>query len=54
MSESELKVYLRNVALSLLNQGLTAEEVAESLLVPRQTVAAWRAHQTMGKYANGS
>ena len=50
MSEFEMQWYLREVALNLLDRGLTSEEVAEALFVPRQTVAAWRAHRTMGTY----
>jgi hypothetical protein len=50
MSDWEMKWYLREVALSLLDRGLSAEDVAEALFVPRQTVAAWRAHRTMGTY----
>ena len=52
LSNLELRRYLRTVALNLLDHGLTSEEVAEALSVPRQTVAAWRAHRTMGSYGH--
>jgi alkyl sulfatase BDS1-like metallo-beta-lactamase superfamily hydrolase len=50
MDKYELKNYLRNVALRLANSGLTSEEIADAMNLPRQTVAAWRAHETMGSY----
>jgi hypothetical protein len=31
-------------------EGLTTEEIAKKLKVRMVTVAAWRAHQTMGTY----
>ena len=51
MIQSELKVYLRELALRLIDeQDMTAAEVARVMNLPRQTVAAWEAHRTMGTY----
>lgn len=41
---------LRKRALKLLATGKTSAEVAEKLGVRTMTVAAWKAHQTMGTY----
>jgi DNA-binding XRE family transcriptional regulator len=50
MNQDELREYLREVALRLIDRDMSAAEVAEVLDLPRQTVAAWEAHRTMGTY----
>ena len=50
MTHTELTEYLRNVAFSMSDRDIETQEIADILGLRRQTVAAWLAHRTMGKY----
>jgi len=53
MSKNSLKSRdekLRKRALKMLDSGMSSAEVGKKLGVRTMTVAAWRAHRTMGTY----
>jgi DNA-binding CsgD family transcriptional regulator len=41
---------LRIIALRLVDAGLSSKKIAAILDIKTMTVAAWKAHRTMGKY----
>lgn len=47
---SSLRERLKFAAVGLLNRGMTPNQVAEVLNLPKSTVVAWLAHETRGSY----
>ena len=45
-----LRERLKFAAVGLLNRGMTPNQVAEVLNLPKSTVVAWLAHETRGSY----
>lgn len=50
MTKKQKDQNLRNKALKMLDRGMSSGQVAEKLGVRKMTVAAWKAHRTMGTY----
>jgi uncharacterized protein YjcR len=45
---------LRIRALKMADKGMTAQAIADKLGVRKMTVAAWKAHRTMGTYSESA
>jgi DNA-binding NarL/FixJ family response regulator len=47
MSNADMR---RKMILQLLDKGWSTKQIVEALELPRQSVAAYKAHRTMGRY----
>ena len=50
MKKNHKEQVIRQKALRLSKKGMSAQEISQVLGVRKMTVAAWKAHQTMGTY----
>jgi uncharacterized protein YjcR len=49
-SDKKIDRALRERALKMSDKGMSIKEIAKKLKVKPMTVAAWKAHRTMGSY----